>query len=124
MARGIKSTIITPVTVLSSKLTLRTSMPINAGQIITVSSETTRCHPCDCKQNNTLILRELVIVRVVAAWIRAFAEEEILIAQFQLLNAFQFVLRDGLEIQTINTLTILIAFYGAWSRRAGIRRGG
>lgn len=51
------------------------------------------------------------MVMIAILFIRAFTEQEMIIAKFELLQFVKIIARNALEVQPINTLTILISFH-------------
>lgn len=73
-------------------------------------------HASDGLQDDKFVLSYFIAMVMVAVYIRAFAEEEVEIAQFHLLDAVQLVLGNTLEVDAIHALAILVPFHdlGLW----------
>lgn len=61
------------------------------------------------------LLGQLAVMVVVAVFlVRALPEQEVIIAELQLLQSVQLVARNALEIETVDTLTVLVALDSLW----------
>jgi hypothetical protein len=62
---------------------------------------------------------QLAVVIVVAVLlVGALAQQEVIIAQLELLQAIKVVARNALEIETIDALSVFVSLHGLGRRRA------
>lgn len=54
------------------------------------------------------------MVMIAILFIRAFTEQEMIIAKLELLQFVKIIARNALEVEPINTLAIFIPFHGLW----------
>lgn len=97
---------------LLSRLTLRAPMAINALWIITLESKSARSHPSNGSENVQFLLCQfaiMVVITIILVW--AFTEQEMIIAQLELLQPIKILARDALEVESIHTLSVFIALY-------------
>lgn len=87
MGRSIEATIRAPITILPPGLALRAAMAIYALGIIAVQTPMARRHARNGSQNIIFIFSQFVGMIVVAVGIGALAQEEVVVAEFHLLNA-------------------------------------
>lgn len=76
MRRSIEPTVRAPETIFPPDLAERTSVSVNARGVIALGSKMARRHARHGLQDHALVLGELVLVRVVAVDVGAFAQEE------------------------------------------------
>jgi hypothetical protein len=52
------------------------------------------------------------MVVIAVLFVGTFAEQKVIVAQFELLQAIKVIPGDALEIKSIHTLAVLISFHG------------
>jgi hypothetical protein len=87
-------------------------MTIDALRIITLEAKSAGSHASDGSQNVKFLLSQLAVMVVIAVlFVGALAQQEVVVAKLQLLQAIQIVTRNALEVKSIHTLPVLIALH-------------
>lgn len=55
-----------------------------------------------------------IMVMIAAFFVGTFAEQEVIIAKLKLFQLIKVIARNTLEVQSINTLTVLVSLHGLW----------
>jgi hypothetical protein len=117
MSNWLKSTTIATEAGLFSRLALGATMAIDTLGIIALQTKSAGSHASDSSQNVKLLLGQLaVMVMVAVIFVRAFSEQEVVVAQLQLFQTIQIVTGNALEVKPINTLPVFIALNSLGSR--------
>lgn len=91
MRLSLKPTILPKLAILPPLNINRTAVPIDASQIVTFHPEFTGRHPAHVFERLQFILVWVVVVIVRTGVIGAVLTQEVYVAQFHLLDAFDFV---------------------------------
>ena len=94
-------------------------MAIDTLGVITLQTKPAGSHASDSRENVKLLLSQLaVMIMVTEFFIWAFSQQEMVVAQLQLLQTVQIITRNALEIKSIHTLPVLVALHRLRSRGA------
>jgi hypothetical protein len=94
-------------------LALGATVAIDTLHIITVQPESTGGHTGNGGQDVQFLAGQFAIMVVIAVlFVGTFAEQKVIVAQFELLQAIKVIPGDALEIKSIHTLAVLISFHG------------
>lgn len=111
----LKATAISAEAGLFAGFALRATVTVDTLRVITFQSKATWCHAGNGGENVEFLLGQLAVMIVVAILlIRALPEQEMIIAELQLLQPVQLITRDAFEIETVDTLTIFVALDSLW----------
>ena len=108
-------------------------MAIDALHIVTFQTEATGCHAGNSGQNMKVLAGQFAIMVMIAAFlVWTFAKQEMIIAELELLQLIKVITRNTFEVQSIDTLAVLVSLHTlrrtcAWDLRANnleIRRVG
>lgn len=113
VSHGLEATAVSAEAGLFPGFTLRATVAVNTLRVVTFQAKPAWCHAGDSRQNVEFLAGQLAIVIVIAVlFVRAFTQQEEIIAQFELLQAIEIITRDALEIEAIHTLSVFISLDG------------
>ena len=117
MSNWFKSAAVATEAGLFPGLALGATMTVDTLGIITLQAKSAGSHASDGSQDVKFLLSQLAVMIMIAVlFIRALAQQEVVIAQLQLLQAIQIITRNALEVKSIHTLPVLIALHRLRSR--------
>lgn len=93
--------------------TLGATVAVDTLRVVAFQSKAARRHAGDRGQDVKFLPGQFAVVIVVAVLlVGALAQQEVIIAQFELLQAIEIVARNALEIKTIHALSVFVSLDG------------
>jgi hypothetical protein len=119
VSHGLEATTVSTEAGLFPGFTLGAAVAVDTIRVIAFQTKAAWRHAGNGRQDVKFLAGQLAVVIVVAVLlVGALAQQEVIIAQLELLQAIEVVARDALEIETIDALSVLVSLHGLGSSRA------